>query len=72
MKRKIYECMVDIWHLACKYEFLGLDDKTWEAFIADGRKLLVKYKGYGKLTETMYRELFAAVQNFYIGLSSRQ
>lgn len=63
MKEQAYKVFVDVWRLACKYHFQKLDDSQWECFIADGGKLLDRYRG--TVVEQLFRELFIAVQALY-------
>lgn len=63
MKEQAYKVFVDVWRLACKYRFSKLDDKQWECFVADGGKLLGRYRRTD--VEQLFRELFMAVQAFY-------
>lgn len=63
MKEQAYKVFVDVWRLACKYRFLKLDDSQWECFIADGGRLLDRYRG--TTVEQLFRKLFIAVQALY-------
>lgn len=65
MKRTIYRLVVDIWRLACKYQFRRLSGSEWQAFVSDGERLLEKYRECGHSVEILYRELFQAVLHFY-------
>ena len=63
MKDLAYKVFVDVYRLACRYRFSKLDDKQWECFIADGGRLLDRYRGTE--AEQLFRQLFMAVQAFY-------
>lgn len=65
MIRIIYQVFTDVWRLARKYEFRRLTDSEWEAFCGQGEELLKKYREYGSEVETLYRDLFRAVQALY-------
>lgn len=65
MIRIIYQVFTDVWRLARKYEFRRLTDGEWEAFCGQGEGLLKKYREYGPEVETLYRDLFRAVQALY-------
>lgn len=65
MTRIIYQVFTDVWRLARKYEFRRLTDSEWEAFCGQGEELLKKYREYGPEVETLYRDLFRAVQALY-------
>ncbi len=70
MRKLAYEVFVDIHRLAYKYRFQKLDTAGWESFIADGEKLMERYRGTA--AESLFRNLFAAVQNFYEKLGQEQ
>lgn len=61
----IWELFTDVWHLARKYEFRELTDTEWEQFIFCGEDLLAKYRKQGPDIETLFRDIFRAVQAFY-------
>ena len=65
MTRIIYQVFTDVWRLARKYEFRRLTDSEWAAFCGQGEELLEKYREYGPEVETLYRDLFRAVQALY-------
>ena len=65
MTRIIYQVFTDVWRLARKYDFHSLTDCEWEAFCSQGEELLKRYREYGPEVETLYRDLFRAVQALY-------
>lgn len=66
MTRIIYQVFTDVWRLARKYDFHSLTDCEWEAFCSQGEELLKRYREYGPEVETLYRDLFRAVQEYYV------
>ena len=43
-----------------------LTDGQWESLVADGEVQVKKYRGLGKQYEMLYRDMFDAVQKYYI------
>ncbi|GFI47779.1 hypothetical protein IMSAGC019_03105 [Lachnospiraceae bacterium] len=70
MRKLAYEIFVDVYRLAYKYRFQKLDIAGWGNFITDGEKLMGRY--WGTAAESLFRNLFAAVQNFYEKLGQGQ
>lgn len=66
MTRIIYQVFTDVWRLARKYGFHRLTDSEWETFCGRGEELLERYQEYGPEVETLYRDLFWAVQEYYV------
>lgn len=65
-KKAIYSVCNDIWGLIKKYGCAELTDEQWETFCGQGEELLKKYREYGPEVETLYRDLFRAVQEYYV------
>lgn len=65
MKKIVYEMVVDIWRLAARYQFRKLSESEWESFIADGKRIQIKYRQHGSRIEHLCRDWFDAVQTFY-------
>ena len=54
-----------IYELITKYGCSRLSDEQWEGFVADGQKLILKYRAEGAAVERLCRDLLDAFQTFY-------
>lgn len=68
MKEKeiVYSIILDVWNLFKKYGFGQLSYEQWEQFFAEGRKLREKHKVHGKDMDMLFRDMFGAIQMYYI------
>nr|WP_296488616.1 hypothetical protein [uncultured Acetatifactor sp.] len=60
----IYELITAVWKLIKKYGCSRLSDEQWEGFVADGQKLILKYRAEGAAVERLCRDLLDAFQTF--------
>ena len=66
-KKAIYSVCNDIWSLVKKYGCADLTDEQWEQFVnGDGYALQEKYRKVNRDIELLMRDMFRAVQEYYI------
>ena len=56
----------DMWRLTEKYGYEKLTDEQWERFVGDGYALQAKYRKVNWNAELLMRDMFRAVQEYYI------
>ena len=62
----IYNLQRDMWRLTEKYGYEKLTDEQWERFVGDGYALQAKYRKVSRNAELLMRDMFRAVQEYYI------
>ncbi len=62
----IYNLQRDMWRLTEKYGYEKLTDEQWERFVGDGYALQAKYRKVNWNAELLMRDMFRAVQEYYI------
>lgn len=66
-KKAIYSVCNDIWGLVKKYGCTELTDEQWKQFVdSDGYALQEKYRKVNQDIELLMRDMFWAVQEYYI------
>ena len=62
----IYNLQHDMWKLTERYGYEKLTDEQWERFVGDGYALQAKYRKVNWNAELLMRDMFRAVQEYYI------
>ena len=62
----IYNLQRDMWRLTEKYRYEKLTDEQWEKFVEDGYVLQEKYRKVNRDIELLMRNMFRAVQEYYV------
>lgn len=62
----IYGLITSVWKLIKKHGCNKLTDEQWETFVKDGMASRQAYLEKGEEYDLLYRDLFSAVQNYYI------
>ena len=62
----IYNLQRDMWRLTEKYGYEKLTDEQWKRFVGDGYALQAKYRKVNWNAELLMRDMFRAVQEYYI------
>lgn len=66
-KKAVYEIILSIWNLFKEYGFKQLSDDEWENLRQQADKLEKESKKQGKLLNRLFRDMFAALQEYYKG-----
>ena len=66
-KKAVYEIILSIWSLFKEYGFKQLNDNEWERLNQQADKLEKESKKQGKLLNRLFRDMFAALQEYYKG-----
>ena len=62
----IYNLQRDMWRLTEKSGYEKLTDEQWERCVGDGYTLQTKYRKVSRNAELLMRDMFQAVQKYYI------
>lgn len=66
-KKAIYSVCNDAWGLVKKYGCTELTDEQWKQFVdGDGYTLQEKYRKVNRDIELLMRDMFRAVQEYYV------
>lgn len=68
----IYNLQRDMWRLTEKYRYEKLTDEQWEKFVEDGYVLQEKYRKVNRDIELLMRDMFRAVQEYYVRKKGRK
>jgi len=63
--KTVYDMITRIWRMYRKYGSRRLTDEEWNEFISTGQQFHEEYKQCDKNTELLFRDMFAALQNYY-------